>query len=627
MGTLAKTTGSFRWFDAARPLRELIDEFKAAAPVGRRLDDLDEQNGAAVLIFESEGGRPTGPLLNVVSGAQLARQLARPHYRNLYNKRPMREVLTHWPFEPTVVSGLATVADVVQAGLARPGPRRYEPVVVWCGGDPEDARLVDVAQVFRAQNDSQDAAVRRLRQAEASLRIAADHDALTRLPNRRQLLRRLGDALAKGRQRRRPVGLLYLDFDRFKWVNDSLGHTAGDELLVSIADRLAKGLRQSDTVAHVGREATADAWAARVGGDEFIVLLDGLAVDSDAELVAHRLLGALATPHNVQGQPIVSTASIGLATSAEWLDAEANLTEQAEALIQNADLAMYRAKMQGGARVVRFDEGMRQETQFRVKLESLLPGAAERDELQMHFQPLIDLQDEQFGTVSYEALIRWHCPQLAPPNVRPDQFIPLAEETGEIRPIGRWVLDRTFRDFDAFAKASPGLSVSVNLSPCQFDDARTAGDLLNHIEQLLASRRHAWTLRCEVTETSMIRNRANACDFLERLRKLGVAVLLDDFGTGYSSLAQLAELPLDGVKLDRRFLAKLQNTPRQIGLVRAMVTLTRELDMQLVAEGVETVEQRDLLRELGCPTAQGYLFGKPAALAELDVPAPRRAAA
>ena len=437
---------------------------------------------------------------------------------------------------------------------------------------------------------------------EQRLQASALTDVLTGLPNRSALLQRLNRAV--DRHRVAPdghFGLLFLDFDRFKQVNDSLGHSAGDELLRQIAQRLQGTLRPGDSITRPGEEVVRT--AARLGGDEFVVLLDGLAQPADATLVAGRLLQVLARPYEVLGHRVFSSASIGVRTSALAFD-------DADSLLHDADTAMYEAKQGGRGRWVMFEPRMRQHVSERANIEADLHLALERDELFVVYQPvltLVDLQGRQ-GCAGVEALVRWRHPVRG--VVSPAQFVPVAEECGLICALGLLVLETACGQFMRWQRElgpqAPAL-LAVNLSIAQLRQ----GDLIGQVQQILADHRMpAAALQLEVTESLAAQNPVVQAR-LRELKGLGLKLALDDFGTGYSSLACLHLLPVDTVKIDRSFVVEAEHSDYHRALIEATVRVARTLHMTTVAEGIETPEQAALITALGCDRGQGYLFCKP----------------
>ena len=430
---------------------------------------------------------------------------------------------------------------------------------------------------------------------EAQLAHSALHDGLTNLPNRVLLLDRLEVALARAARSGVPVAVLYLDLDRFKVVNDSLGHGTGDKLLVAVAARLRDVARVGDTVA-------------RVGGDEFVVCCEGLDGEDDATAMAARMCEAVAEPVVLDGVELFVTTSVGIAV------AEAG--QDAATLLRDADAALYRAKERGKNRAEVFDDEVRAAVAERMAVESALHRAVERGELRLHYQPVVDLLDG--SVVGVEALVRWQHPErgLLPPAA----FIPVAEETGLIVPLGAWVLQEACR-WRASQPLERRVQISVNLSPRQL----AAPDLVEMVVRALTDTGTPPSALClEVTESVFVADMELARGRLQELRDLGISLAIDDFGTGYSSLAYLRSFPLDVVKLDRGFVADLGTSEVDVEIVGAVVRMATALGLCVVAEGVEEVAQLAGLRAVGCTRAQGYLFARPqpAELLSLDVAVP-----
>jgi diguanylate cyclase (GGDEF)-like protein/PAS domain S-box-containing protein len=429
--------------------------------------------------------------------------------------------------------------------------------------------------------------------AEEQLRHGALHDALTGLPNRALFMDRLGQALARMRGRKgSDFSVLFIDLDRFKVVNDSLGHAAGDDLLIEAAKRLLKCVRPEDTVA-------------RLGGDEFTVLIEDVPDSAEAARVAARIQRELSAPHSLSGQEIVVTPSIGIAHgSSDYLSANE--------ILRDADLAMYRAKSRGRAGHAEFDPAMHKSAVALLRLESDLRRAVDRHELTLHYQPVVSLAT---GAIAgFEALVHWQHPTRG--LLRPLEFVPLAEETGLVVPIGEWVLREACRQTKAWQlKYQQPLSVGVNLSARQFLNV----DVVETVARALAeSQLPPRTLRLELTESMLMENASRAALVLSELRALGVSLDLDDFGTGYSSLSYLQNFRLDTLKIDRSFIARGTEDGGNWEIVNAIVSLAKGLRLTLIAEGVENYEQLEELRRLGCEYGQGYLFGRPLAAADLE---------
>ena len=420
-------------------------------------------------------------------------------------------------------------------------------------------------------------------------------DPLTGLPNRVLFLDRLSRVLA--RSSRRPDSMnavLFLDLDRFKLVNDSLGHVIGDQLLVGIAKRLDACLRSNDTLARVDAEHT----IARLGGDEFTILLESIRHVADASAVAERIHRELAAPFHIAGHEVFASASVGIVTSVHGYDSP-------EAVLRDADTAMYRAKALGKARSELFDTGMRQRAIVRLQLETDLRHAVDRGEFQLHYQPIVELASGRLD--GFEGLLRWQHADRG--LIVPSDFIPTAEETGLIVPIGIWVLREACRQmasWQAEFRPTLPLTVSVNLSAKQFMQR----DLVEQIEVALReSGLSPAQLKLEITETTIIENIDSVATKMLRLKAIGVQLALDDFGTGYSSLSYLHRLPIDSLKIDKSFTQAVMQDSGEI--VSAIIGLAHTLRLDVIAEGVETPRQRARLAGLGCEFAQGYLFSEP----------------
>ncbi|MET0647191.1 MAG: EAL domain-containing protein [Pyrinomonadaceae bacterium] len=426
------------------------------------------------------------------------------------------------------------------------------------------------------------------KRAEEQLLHDAFHDALTGLPNRALFMDHVKMAIQRSRRSGdRLFAALFLDLDRFKIINDSLGHMVGDQLLVGIAHRLEACLRPGDTVA-------------RLGGDEFTILLEDLASTDDAIEVARRVQEAVTQPFNIGGHEVFTTASIGIALSNTGY-------ERAEDLLRDADTAMYRAKMEGKKRHVVFDKAMHDRAMELLQTETDLRRALTRQEFFLNYQPIVSLETGR--VLSFEALVRWRHPERG--IVGPCDFIPVAEETGLIVPLGLWVLNeacRQMREWQRLGLADESVTMSVNLSGRQFSQA----DLIDQIASALReSGLKAANLKLEITESMVMENFDTAIDMLTQLRTLGVGLSIDDFGTGYSSLSYLHRFPIDTLKIDRSFVTQMTDNSENAEIVRTIVTLARSLDMAVVAEGVETADQLRQLGELGCDYGQGYLFSRP----------------
>jgi diguanylate cyclase (GGDEF)-like protein/PAS domain S-box-containing protein len=428
-------------------------------------------------------------------------------------------------------------------------------------------------------------------QSEERLRELAHQDALTHLPNRALFVERLGEALVRARWTGRGVAVLFMDLDRFKDINDSLGHDAGDRLLCLVAERLRGGLRETDLVA-------------RFGGDEFVVLVDELADGVRVERIAEKLLAALQPPFELGEARLRVTASIG--TSLYPADGD-----DPGVLVKNADIAMYRAKERGRNTYQRFRPEMGEHIVQRLALESRLREAVEREQLDLHYQPQLDARSGQI--VGVEALLRWEHPELGP--VHPSTFVPLLEDTGLIVPVGNWVLRRAAAQLAAWDQAGWLVpSLSINLSSRQFSDPGLAPEIERALADTGLDPRR---IEIEITESTLMRHGSPTEPTLARLSELGVRIAVDDFGTGYSSLGYLRRLAVDTLKIDRSFVADLPGNEDDAAIVSAIIGLGTSLRLRLVAEGVETEPQRDFLLAQGCHRMQGFLFGRAVPASEL----------
>ncbi len=436
--------------------------------------------------------------------------------------------------------------------------------------------------------------------AEEALAHAYLYDSLTGLPNRTLFTYRLAYALAKGKQSPGSIALLVLDLDRFKSINDALGHEVGDEVLVAVSARLVTANGTAEVVA-------------RLGGDEFLVLFDGEDALGEAELFSERVLEALSIPIAAGSGEVFITASIGIATTSE------RVTE-ATSLLSNADAAMYQAKKRGGGCVEVFGEAMRVRVLDRMNTEHSLHRALERSELRLFYQPVVEIKGSR--AVGVEALLRWDHPDQG--LVTPNRFIPVAEESGLIIPIGAWVLQEACRQLRRWqVKRYGGLqgAVEVNLSARQVDDPQIVATVERILTETGLSPAH---LTLEITESALMNDPVSALGVLRALKELGVTLAIDDFGTGYSSLSYLQRFPLDILKIDKTFVDELGLAPRGSEIVAAVIKLAHALGMEVIAEGVESERQLTELERLGCDFAQGYLFSRPVPAHELVAAFPER---
>ncbi len=430
--------------------------------------------------------------------------------------------------------------------------------------------------------------------AEAELTLQTFQDRLTSLPNRTLFMERLQQALLRVERRRSYAALLYLDLDRFKLVNDSLGHAVGDRLLVQVASRLRSCLRPEDTVA-------------RLGGDDFAVLFEDLPDLSGAINVAERIHAAIAEPFQVGGEEVYTGCSMGLALTNKGLHSPGDL-------VRDAELAMYRAKAKNDGAVEIFDPSMNQKAQDRFRLEAELRHALERSEFTLNYQPLISFRT---GSIDgWEALIRWKHPERG--MVSPLDFIPLAEETGLILPIGQWVLEEACRqasEWQLHFPSDPPRMINVNLSMRQFQQK----DLVEMVTRVLSDKhlrpRH---LKLEITESVMMKDPEASIEAMQQFKSMSVNLVIDDFGTGYSSLSYLKRFPVDALKVDKSFVDRLGQDTEDTAIVEAIISLSKALGLRVTAEGIETREQFERLRAMGCDQGQGYYFSRPLAASAMQ---------
>lgn len=427
-----------------------------------------------------------------------------------------------------------------------------------------------------------------LQESKDHFRHAAFHDALTNLPNRALLAENLKFVMERARQHEDyQFAVLFLDLDRFKNVNDSLGHSIGDQLLIAMARRLESCTREVDMVA-------------RLGGDEFAILLDGIANGAEATNMARRIQEKLQSPFNLSGHEVFTTTSIGIALSSTGYD-------HPEAMLRDADTAMYRAKGQGKACYEVFDKGMHTHAVYVLQMENDLRRAIDREELRVYYQPIVSLDSGQLA--GFEALIRWQHPERG--FINPADFIPLAEDTGLIVPLGLWILRKACQQLSQWQWQSPGnrlLFMSVNLSSKQVAQSGLVDQIRDILEETHVEARH---LKLEITESAVMDNAEMAVQLLNRLKALGVQLSIDDFGTGYSSLGYLHRFPVNTLKIDRSFVGRIGEAAENIEIVRTIVSLADNMGMEVVAEGVETLSQLMQLRKLKCQYGQGYLFSRP----------------
>jgi predicted signal transduction protein with EAL and GGDEF domain len=477
--------------------------------------------------------------------------------------------------------------------------------------------LLNVQADFKLADLEAEVALRTEELVEANNSLVHDafHDCLTSLPNRALFIDRLERTVARAKRHTDyKFAVLFIDIDRFKIVNDSLGHHAGDELIIQFSKRVLHSLRLEDVISRpvnpyilVNEWTTKDDTLARLGGDEFTVLLDDLRSSTDSIRVASRIQQALAEPFVIAGQEVFTTASIGIAASSQSYTCAADV-------LRDADIAMYRAKAQGKARCEVFDQATHDQAVGRLKLETDLRRALDRDEFRVYYQPIVSLDSGNIA--GFEALVRWDRPGVG--IVLPAEFIAIAEEIGLIVFLGNWVLRKACEQAHRWHLASPGdplLTMSVNVSGRQFKQT----DIVEEVEKILRDTRvDPTTIKLEITETVAMDNAERTIRVVKGLKNLGVRLSIDDFGTGYSSLSYLRRFPMDTLKIDRSFVKNLPSNQENLEIVRTIMSLARNLGMDVVAEGTETAEEIEQLKALECDFGQGYFFSKPVDSGQAD---------
>ena len=470
----------------------------------------------------------------------------------------------------------------------------------------ESAEIIDVSGQVCMLAILKD--ITELKQAQEKLVHDAFHDSLTNLPNRALFLDRLERTVARAnRHKDYKFAVLFIDIDRFKIVNDSLGHHAGDELIIQFSKRILHSLRLEDVISRpatpdslVNEWTTKDDTLARLGGDEFTVLLDDLRSPTDSIRVASRIQQSFAEPFLIAGQEVFTTASIGIAASSQSYASAADV-------LRDADIAMYRAKAQGKAQCEVFDQATHDQAVGRLKLETDLRRALEREEFRVYYQPIVSLASGNIA--GFEALVRWDRPGVG--IVAPAEFIGVAEEMGLIVFIGNWVLRKACEQAHRWHLANPGerlLTMSVNVSGRQFKHP----DIVEQVEKILRETQVDPTaIKLEITETVTMDNAERTIRVVKGMKRLGVRLSIDDFGTGYSSLSYLRRFPMDTLKIDRSFVQNLASNPENLEIVRTIIGLARNLGMDVVAEGAETADEIEQLKALECDFSQGYFFSKP----------------
>jgi diguanylate cyclase (GGDEF)-like protein len=457
--------------------------------------------------------------------------------------------------------------------------------------DELELRVLERTAELAGANALLQAEIVERRQAEARVHHMAYHDSLTGLPNRALLADRLDRALLATQRSGRKLAVMFIDLDRFKTINDSLGHLTGDFLLKEVAGRLCRAVRASDTVA-------------RLGGDEFVVLVPGVVGPEDCTQVAEKIIEVLNAPFPYEGRILHISPSIGICMYPDH-------GPDVATLMRNADAAMYHAKAAGRNTYQYFTERMNEAAARHFELESSLRGALADGQFELYYQPIMDGTTRRVHAM--EALLRWHRPEQG--MVGPDEFIPILEESGMIIGVGEWVLRSACEQVMAWQRQGlRAVPVAVNLSARQFTQRGLGATVRRIVEETGIDPR---LLELEITETTLMQSGGNTLEVLEEMNRMGVGLSIDDFGTGYSSLAYLKRFPVHKIKVDRAFVRELEASAEDRAIVAAVMALANSLQLDVVAEGVETEAQLALLREHGCKLAQGYLFARPLPAAQI----------
>ncbi len=571
-----------------------VDPVKLRGKAVSLMTEIDGVEAACIWEAGREGRRLvlSAGLQGQTSGAERRASAALDSHAGAALDSGLHVIVDDWTSERRFSMPPALRALDVRSSLAVPIAGKEQPFGVFDIHSTKPSRFTpqDVHFVQASANVLADALERHT--ADEALRHRVLHDSLTGLPNRLSFIESLGDALRRGTASGSPVGVLFLDLDHFKLINDSIGHHAGDELLRAVAPRLRAHLRPGDIVA-------------RFGGDEFGVLVDRLADEEEAVAIAGRVANAFTEPYSMGGADHFVTASIGIAVARP----SGREPVDAELLIRDADAAMYRAKEGGRGRCEVFDAEMRARAMRRLEVERELRHALDRDELELHYQPVISLASGEI--VALEGLVRWKHPERG--VLDPGEFVSIAEDSGLIEPIGRWVQETACRQALGWHAQRPDqrpLDIAVNLSARQVAHR----DLADSVEAILTQTGlEPVNLRLEITESVLVEESARATETLKALSELGVRLVLDDFGTGYSSLAYLNRFPFDALKIDRSFIDGLGIERERTAIVEAVIGMARALSLDAIAEGVENEAQVAELRRLGCDYAQGHLFSRPLA--------------
>lgn len=556
-----------RWRDATT-VADLLRKTPAIAPslpVTEVFKVFADHPDLAAIPVVNDESIPVG----IVYRKKIIETFARPYTRELFGRKPIASFMDRDPLIVDIHTGLDDLGRLIAKTEAPHAPEGF---------------IVADREKYAGMGTSHDLMKAIAERTQANLYRLAHYDALTGLPNRLLFLDRLNQAMVQAQRNERLVAVMLLDLDRFKAINDNLGHSMGDRLLRDVAGRLARCVREDDTVA-------------RLGGDEFTILLPEIRYIQDGAIVAQKILDELSQPFDLDGNEVFIGTSIGIALYP--------FDEQLEILLRNADIAMYHAKERGGNSYLFYATEMNTANLRRLSLESALRRALERNEFILHYQPQLDLKTGCI--VGAEALIRWRHPTLG--QIQPMEFIPLAEETGLIIPIGEWALRTACAQNIAWQEAGwPPIRVAVNLSVRQFHQK----DLVDTVSRLLEPARiGSCCLEIEITESCLMQNTQTTTALLNALNDLGVQFSVDDFGTGYSSLNYLKRFSIDTLKIDSSFVRDIITDPDDAAIVTAIIAMAHALGIKTIAEGVETREQLQFLCQRHCDEIQGYLVSPP----------------
>jgi diguanylate cyclase (GGDEF)-like protein len=561
-----------------RHLLRFLDPVQASAGCLTLMERFLADASLYALPAVDEAGKP----LALIDRKQYIEFFSRPYSREIFGRRSVQALLAHPEYhstEPVMVEANRNVEDVAQI-IIDAGMQHMVTGFIVCS----DGRYLGVANGHDLLN-----IITQRKQAE--LYHLAHYDALTGLPNRALFVDRFEQACRDAERRGRKVGLLFVDVDRFKQVNDSMGHSVGDAVLKKIASRLHFCARKADSTA-------------RLAGDEFVILMENLTDPADVEDIARRVVQAMREPMELHGHSLVVTVSVG---SAVYPDDD----ERVSTLLAKADAAMYEAKSHGRNDYKKYSSATLMYNPASMILENDLRRAIAGGELLLHFQPQVDLASQ--AMLGVEALVRWRHPERG--MVAPSQFIPIAEESGLIVPLGNWVLHAALAQLKAWRdQGLPALRVSINISPLQFRQLDFADTLQAALEQ------HGVPpalVELELTESSLMDNFEDVLRMLKRIKALGITLAIDDFGTGFSSLSYLRRFPIDRLKIDQSFVRDIERTPVNESIAGAIVALANSLSLGVIAEGIEKAPETAVLARIGCREGQGYLFAKPLAAEEI----------